>query len=63
MDPLRAAPATDLTPRGIRDRLGLDRPIYARTAAYGHFGRTPGPDGRFPWEREDLVEAIVAAVG
>ncbi len=54
--------AADLTPRGIRDRLGLDRPIYARTAAYGHFGRTPGADGSFPWEREDLVEAIVAAL-
>jgi S-adenosylmethionine synthetase len=53
--------AVDLTPRGIRDRLGLDRPIYSRTAAYGHFGRTPEPDGSFSWEQEDLVAAILSA--
>ncbi len=45
----------DLTPRGIRDHLGLDRPIYERTAAYGHFGRDPEPDGGFSWERTDLA--------
>src|SRR3546814_8506190 len=40
----------DLTPRGIRDHLGLDRAIYARTASYGHFGRTAQDDGGFSWE-------------
>ena len=44
-----------LTPRGIREHLGLNKPIYARTAAYGHFGRQPDPDGGFSWERLDLV--------
>ena len=52
----------DLSPRGIRVRLGLNRPIYARTAAYGHFGRAPEPDGGFSWEQTDLVEAIRDAV-
>ncbi len=51
----------DLSPRGIRERLELSRPIYARTAAYGHFGRPPEPDGGFSWERLDLVEELVAA--
>ncbi|HUF87299.1 MAG TPA: methionine adenosyltransferase [Thermohalobaculum sp.] len=51
-----------LTPRGIRTRLGLNRPIYKRTAAYGHFGREPEPDGGFSWERLDLAEALKAAV-
>jgi S-adenosylmethionine synthetase len=51
----------DLRPRGIRLHLGLNRPIYARTAAYGHFGREPEPDGGFSWEREDLVPALTAA--
>ncbi len=51
----------DLTPRGIRTRLGLNRPIYARTAAYGHFGREPEPDGGFSWERLDLVDELRAA--
>jgi S-adenosylmethionine synthetase len=50
-----------LTPRAIRDRLGLDRPIYARTAAYGHYGRAPEADGGFSWERLDLVDALRAA--
>jgi S-adenosylmethionine synthetase len=51
-----------LTPRGIRTYLGLNKPIYRPTAAYGHFGRTP--DGEyFPWERLDLVEDLKAAVG
>ncbi len=52
----------DLSPRGIRRHLGLNNPIYARTAAYGHFGRTPDADGRFSWEKTDLVEAIKAAL-
>jgi S-adenosylmethionine synthetase len=45
----------DLRPRAIREHLGLNRPIYARTAAYGHFGRAPDADGGFSWERLDLV--------
>jgi len=53
----------DLTPRGIREHLGLSRPIYARTAAYGHFGREPEPDGGFSWERTNLVEPLRAALG
>ena len=48
----------DLSPRGIRTHLGLNRPIYARTAAYGHFGRKPEADGGFAWERLDLVEEL-----
>ncbi len=52
----------DLSPRGIREHLGLNRPIYARTAAYGHFGRTPEDDGGFSWERTDLVDAISNAL-
>jgi S-adenosylmethionine synthetase len=48
----------DLSPRGIRERLGLSRPIYARTAAYGHFGRTPDDDGGFSWEKTDLVDEL-----
>ena len=52
----------DLSPRGIREQLSLSRPIYARTAAYGHFGRAPEPDGGFSWERTDLVDALRAAV-
>ncbi|WP_354689758.1 methionine adenosyltransferase [Lentibacter algarum] len=51
-----------LTPRGIRGHLGLNRPIYQRTAAYGHFGRSPEADGGFSWERTDLVDALKAAV-
>jgi len=51
----------DLSPRGIRTHLGLNRPIYARTAAYGHFGRTPEADGGFSWEKTDLVEALKRA--
>ena len=53
--------AMDLSPRGIRDRLGLVRPIYARTAAYGHFGRAPEADGGFSWERTDLAEELRSA--
>ncbi len=48
----------DLSPRGIRTHLQLNRPIYARTAAYGHFGRTPEKDGGFSWEKTDLVDAL-----
>ena len=52
----------DLSPRGIREHLQLNRPIYARTAAYGHFGRAPEPDGGFSWEKLDLVERLLRAV-
>jgi len=52
----------DLTPRGIREHLGLNRPIYQRTAAYGHFGRAPEADGGFSWEKTDLIAALKAAV-
>jgi S-adenosylmethionine synthetase len=52
----------DLTPRGIREHLSLNKPIYQRTAAYGHFGRAPEADGGFSWEKTDLVEALKAAV-
>jgi len=51
-----------LTPRGIRTQLGMNKPIYSRTAAYGHFGRDPEADGGFSWERTDLVDALKAAV-
>jgi len=56
------ADVMDLTPRGIRQHLGLNRPIFERTAAYGHFGRAPEADGGFSWERTDLVEALKRAV-
>jgi S-adenosylmethionine synthetase len=49
------------TPRAIREHLGLNRPIYARTAAYGHFGREPQRDGGFSWERTDLADTLKAA--
>ena len=48
----------DLSPRAIRERLGLSAPIYARTAAYGHFGRQPDADGGFSWEKLDLVDDL-----
>ena len=51
-----------LTPRGIRTHLGLNKPIYKQSAAYGHFGRTAAGDA-FPWERTDLVDDLKAAVG
>src|SRR6266568_4981745 len=51
----------DLSPRGIRTHLELNKPIYARTAAYGHFGRKPEADGGFSWERLDLVPGLRAA--
>jgi S-adenosylmethionine synthetase len=50
----------DLSPRGIRTHLGLNKPIYARTAAYGHFGRAPQADGGFSWERTDLADSLKA---
>ena len=56
------AKCMDLTPRGIRTHLGLNKPIFQRTAAYGHFGRAPEADGGFSWERTDLVEALKSAV-
>jgi S-adenosylmethionine synthetase len=49
----------DLTPRGIRTHLHLNRPIYQRTAAYGHFGRRPDADGGFSWENTDLAERLI----
>ena len=56
------AQCMDLTPRGIRTHLGLNKPIYQRTAAYGHFGRAPEADGGFSWERTDLIDALKKAV-
>ncbi|MEL6595294.1 MAG: methionine adenosyltransferase [Pseudomonadota bacterium] len=56
------AQVMDLTPRGIREHLQMNRPIYARTAAYGHFGRQPATDGGFSWEKTDLAEALRRAV-
>lgn len=52
----------DLSPRGIRQHLGLNKPIYARTAAYGHFGREPEADGGFSWEKLDLVAGLQASL-
>ncbi len=57
------AQTMDLSPRGIRTHLALNKPIYARTASYGHFGRTPEPDGGFSWEKLDLVPALQKALG
>jgi len=48
----------DLTPRGIRTHLGLNKPIYKRTATYGHFGRVPEADGGFSWEKTDLAQKL-----
>ena len=53
----------ELSPRGIREHLHLNRPIYARTAAYGHFGRKPDTDGGFSWERTNLVESLKSSFG
>jgi S-adenosylmethionine synthetase len=53
----------NLTPRGIREHLGLNKPIYTRTSAYGHFGRKPEKDGGFSWERTDLVKDLRRAFG
>jgi len=54
----RLAEVMDLRPRGIRRHLDLNRPIYARTSAYGHFGRDPDADGGFSWERTDLIDSL-----
>ncbi|MEO5335708.1 MAG: methionine adenosyltransferase [Magnetospirillum sp. WYHS-4] len=53
----------NLSPRGIREHLKLNRPIYARTAAYGHFGRSPDADGGFSWEKLDLVDGLKRTFG
>jgi len=52
----------DLSPRGIRQHLQLNKPIYARTSAYGHFGRPPEPDGGFSWEKTNLVDELRGAI-
>ena len=57
------AEVMDLSPRGIRKHLDLNKPIYARTSAYGHFGRAPEADGGFSWEKTDLADAIKKAAG
>ncbi|GJE42120.1 S-adenosylmethionine synthase [Methylobacterium soli] len=54
--------AIDLSPRGIRTKLGLNKPIYARTSAYGHFGRAPEADGGFSWERTDLAASLKSSL-
>ncbi|MEM7057858.1 MAG: methionine adenosyltransferase [Pseudomonadota bacterium] len=54
--------SVSLTPRGIRNMLGLNKPIYQRTAAYGHFGREPDADGGFSWERTDLADTLKGSV-
>jgi len=51
-----------LTPTNIRRTLKLNRPIYRKTASYGHFGRAPEKDGSFSWERTDLADALKRAV-
>lgn len=53
----------DLSPRGIREHLGLHKPIYERTAAYGHFGRSPDADGGFSWEKTDIAEKLQQIIG
>lgn len=67
VDPVRLSSVlqeqVNLSPRGIREHLKLNRPIYARTSAYGHFGRAPADDGGFSWERTDLVDALRSAFG
>jgi S-adenosylmethionine synthetase len=52
----------DLSPRGIRKHLDLNKPIYARTSAYGHFGRDTDKDGGFSWERTDLASKLKSAM-
>ena len=49
----------DLSPRGIREMLNLNKPIYEKTAAYGHFGRTPEENGSFSWEKTDKIKAFL----
>ena len=48
----------DLSPRGIREMLGLNKPIYEKTAAYGHFGRNPEKNGSFSWEKTDKADVF-----
>jgi S-adenosylmethionine synthetase len=66
VDPVRLSAVLqelmNLSPRGIRQHLSMNRPIYQRTAAYGHFGREPDAEGGFSWEKTDLVAALKAAV-
>ena len=52
----------DLSSRGIREHLQLNKPIYQRTAAYGHFGRAPDSDGGFSWEKIDLVDSLISCL-
>jgi S-adenosylmethionine synthetase len=52
----------DLSPRGIRQHLNLNRPIYVPTSSYGHFGRQPTDEGHFPWEKTDLVDQILKSI-
>jgi S-adenosylmethionine synthetase len=56
------AEVMDLSPRGIREHLGLNKPIYARTSAYGHFGRSPDNEGGFSWEKTDLASDLKSAL-
>jgi S-adenosylmethionine synthetase len=56
------AQAMNLSPRGIRTHLGLNKPIYQRTSAYGHFGRAPDDEGGFSWEKTDLIDALKGAL-
>ncbi len=56
------AQVMDLSPRGIREHLQLNKPIYAKTSAYGHFGRKSGRDGSFSWEKTDLADKLKKAV-
>jgi S-adenosylmethionine synthetase len=52
------AKLVDLSPKGIREYLNLNKPIYRKTAAYGHFGRTPEADGSFSWEKTDIADSL-----
>jgi S-adenosylmethionine synthetase len=52
----------NLKPRGIREHLDLNKPIFARTSAYGHFGREPDSEGGFSWEKTDLADKLKAAI-
>ena len=52
-----------LSPRGIREHLQLNKPIYARTSSYGHFGRAPDAEGGFSWEKTDKAEILRDAAG
>ena len=61
-DPDALQEVMDLSPSGIRNHLALNKPIYARTAAYGHFGRKAGRDGAFSWEKTDLAKELKKAI-